>query len=227
MMRTLASLVLLSLAACGPLRRGGAPTVIAIDPGHPSETAAGNVVQHGTTEVHVAWVIAVSLRDELRSRGYRVVMTKQSEGQLVTNRERAEVGNRAGAAVMLRLHLDASRDSGFAVYYPDRQGTVNGDTGPSADVIERSRAAALAIHGGMAPVLAGQLKDGGVRGDSRTLVGSRQGALTGSIYSAIPAVLVEMATLSNARDAAFITSATGHALMVKALADGVSAFTRP
>src|SRR5687768_1097759 len=152
MIRTLASLVLLALAACGPLRRGGTPTVIAIDPGHPSETAAGNVVQHGTTEVHVAWVIAVSLRDELRTRGYRVVMTKQSEGQLVTNRERAEIGNRAGAAVMLRLHLDASRDSGFAVYYPDRQGTVNGDTGPSADVIERSRAAALAIHGGMAPV---------------------------------------------------------------------------
>lgn len=227
MIRALASLVLLSLAACGPLRRGGTSTVIAIDPGHPSETAAGNVVQHGTTEVHVAWVIAVSLRDELRSRGYRVVMTKQSEGQLVTNRERAEIGNRAGAAVMLRLHLDASRDSGFAIYYPDRPGTVNGDTGPSADVIERSRAAALAIHEGMALVLAGQLKDGGVRGDSRTLIGSRQGALTGSIYSTIPAVLVEMATLSNARDAAFITSAAGHALMVKALADGVSAFTRP
>ena len=227
MLKRFASLLLLALNACGPLRLGGSRPVIAIDPGHPSETAAGNVVQHGTTEVHVAWVIAVSLRDELRTRGYRVVMTKQSEGQLVTNRERAEVGNRAGAAVMLRLHLDASRDSGFAVYYPDRQGTVNGDTGPSADVIERSRAAALAIHGGMAPVLAGQLKDGGVRGDSRTLVGSRQGALTGSIYSTIPAVLVEMATLSNARDAAFITSAAGHALMVKALADGVSAFTRP
>jgi N-acetylmuramoyl-L-alanine amidase len=227
MLKRFASVLLLALSACGPLRLGGGRPVIAIDPGHPSETAAGNVVQHGTTEVHVAWVVAVALRDELRSRGYRVVMTKQSEGQLVTNRERAEIGNRAGAAVMLRLHLDASRDSGFAVYYPDRQGTVNGDTGPSADVIERSRVAALAIHAGMAPVLSGHLKDGGVRGDSRTLVGSRQGALTGSIYSKIPAVLVEMATLSNARDAAFVTSAAGHALMVRALADGVSAFMRP
>ncbi|HYC53306.1 MAG TPA: N-acetylmuramoyl-L-alanine amidase [Gemmatimonadaceae bacterium] len=224
MLKRLASLALLVLAACGPLRLGGARTVIAIDPGHPSETAAGNVVQYGTTEVHIAWVTALALRDELRRRGYDVVLTKDSESQLVTNRERAEIGNRARAAVMIRLHLDASRDSGFALYYPDRQGTVNGDTGPTAEVIARSREAADAVHRGMAPVLAGHLKDGGVRGDSRTLVGSRQGALTGSIYSKLPAVLIEMATLSNARDAAFVKSDEGRRLLVRAIAEGVTRF---
>jgi N-acetylmuramoyl-L-alanine amidase len=65
------------------------------------------------------------------------------------------------------------------------------------------------------------LKDGGVRGDSRTLVGSRQGALTGSIFSEVPVVLVEMVVLSNARDAAFIKSASGQALMARAIADGI------
>ena len=218
-------IALAMLSACGPLRRGSERPVIALDPGHPSETAAGNVVQHGTTEVHIAWVVAVQLRDALRARGYDVVMTKQSETQLVTNRERAEIGNRAKAVLMLRLHLDASSDSGFALYYPDRQGTVNGDTGPSPDVITRSRQAAIAVHAGMAPILSGHLKDGGVRGDSRTLVGSRQGALTGSIYSEIPAVLVEMATLSNARDAAFMKSEEGQELMVRALIRGIEGVT--
>ena len=74
----------------------------------------------------------------------------------------------------------------------------------------------------MSEMLRGHLKDGGVRGDSRTLVGSRQGALTGSIYSRIPAVLVEMVTLSNARDAGFIKRDDGQKLMARAIADGVA-----
>lgn len=215
---------MLLLAACSPLRRASPRPVIAVDPGHPSETAAGNVVQNGTTEVQMAWRVALLLRDELRARGYDVVLTKQHEGQLVTNRQRAEVGNRAKAALMVRLHCDASRDSGFALYYPDRQGTVDGVTGPADDVISRSREAAMAVHAGMAPLLAGQLKDGGVRGDSRTLVGSRQGALTGSIHSRVPAVLVEMVTLSNPRDAAFIKAEEGRRLMARAIAAGIARY---
>jgi N-acetylmuramoyl-L-alanine amidase len=222
-MRFLAALALLALSsACLPGRGTGARHVVVIDPGHPSETAAGNVVQNGTTEVHIAWVVSLALRDDLRERGFHVLLTKQSESELVTNRERAEIGNRANALVMVRLHCDASTDSGFAVYYPDRQGTVDGVTGPSDEVITSSRAAARTIHTTMSSLLRGYLKDGGVRGDSRTLVGSRQGALTGSIHSRIPAVLVEMVTLSNARDAAFIKTDDGQRLMARAIADGIA-----
>lgn len=222
-MRFLAVIAVLALSsACMPGRRTGSRHIVVLDPGHPSETAAGAVVQNGTTEVHIAWVVSLTLRDELRERGFDVLLTKQSETELVTNRERAEIGNRANALVLVRLHCDASTDSGFAVYYPDRQGTVDGVTGPSDAVISGSRAAAQAIHASMSEALRGYLKDGGVRGDSRTLVGSRQGALTGSIYSRIPAVLVEMVTLSNARDAAFITSDSGQRLMARAIADGIA-----
>lgn len=222
-MRFLLVVALLGFSsACIPARGAAARSIVVIDPGHPSETAAGDVVQHGTTEVHIAWVVALALRDELRARGFEVLLTKQSESQLVTNRERAEIGNRANAMVMVRLHCDASRDSGFAVYHPDRQGTVDGVTGPAAEVIASSRAAAQIIHAAMSAALRDHLKDGGVRGDSRTLVGSRQGALTGSIHSRIPAVLVEMVTLSNPRDAEFITGDDGQRAMARAIADGVA-----
>jgi len=200
--------------------------VIAIDPGHPSEVAVGDNIQNGTSEVHVAWQVALELKRILQERGYTVVMTKSEEMQMVRNVERAEVGNRAGAALMVRLHCDASSDSGYALYYPDRVGTAEGKTGPSEDVMHRSRVAADSMHAAMAPLLAGRLKNGGVRGDSRTLVGSRQGALTGSIFSRLPVVLIEMVTLSNARDAAFITSDAGRSLMARAIADGVDRATR-
>ena len=76
----------------------------------------------------------------------------------------------------------------------------------------------------MAHLLAGKLKDGGVRGDSKTAIGGQQGALTGSIFSEVPVVLVEMVTLSNARDAAFIKDAKGQALMARAIAHGIGRY---
>ena len=145
-------------------------SVIAIDPGHPSEVSSGAEVQNGTTEVHSAWEVAQRLERLLTDRGYTVVLTKASEKQMVRNVDRAEVGNRAHAALMVRLHCDASADSGYALYYPDRPGTAEGKTGPSADVMRRSAQAAESLHAAMAPLLAGRLKNGGVRGDSKTFV---------------------------------------------------------
>lgn len=200
--------------------RADAPPVVAIDPGHPSETSAGTV-QNGVAEVQVAWQVAQKLRDSLTASGYRVVLTKSREGERVTNRERARIANEAGAAVMVRLHCDASAGSGFALYAPDRQGTVQGVTGPSAGVIARSREAAEALHAGMAGVLSGRLRDGGIHGDSRTYVGSRQGALTGSIFSRVPVVTVEMAVLTSKSDARFIASKQGQETMARAIAAGV------
>ncbi len=76
----------------------------------------------------------------------------------------------------------------------------------------------------MARMLAGKLKDGGVRGDSKTAIGSKQGALTGSVFSDVPVVLIEMVTLSNARDAAFIKQPAGQSLMAQAIAQGIARY---
>jgi N-acetylmuramoyl-L-alanine amidase len=198
--------------------------VIVIDPGHPSEVSNGATVQNGTTEVRTAWEVARRLQRLLTAHGYRVVMTKSAEREVVTNVARAEIGNRARAALVVRLHCDASADSGYAIYHPDRVATVQGRTGPSADVITRSGMAAESIHVSMSRRLMGKLKDGGVRGDSRTAIGAKQGALTGSVFSEVPVVLVEMATLSNPADARFISSAQGQSLMAQTLAEGIARF---
>jgi N-acetylmuramoyl-L-alanine amidase len=203
------------------------PPVVCIDPGHPSETSAGNVVQNGTTEVHIVWVVGLKLRALLEAEGFKVVMTKSREEQVVTNKARAMIANDAKAGLMIRLHCDASTDSGYAVYSPDRQGTVQGVTGPAQGIIQESKVAAELVHKGLASVLAGVLKDGGVRGDSKTFVGSKQGALTGSIFSQVPAVLVEMVVLSNKEDAEFIKSEAGQMKMAKAIAEGIKLYLKP
>jgi N-acetylmuramoyl-L-alanine amidase len=197
---------------------------ICIDPGHPSETSAGTSGPSGTSENHINWVIALKLQDLLQSKGATVVLTKSAEDQKVTNRRRAEIANSAGADVMIRLHCDAAPRSGFSLYYPDRQGTRYGVTGPSDGIITASRSAAQELHAGMQSVLSGVLPDRGVHGDSVTYIGSRQGALTGSIFSQVPVVTIEMCVLTVPSDERFITSASGQETMVEALAAGLGEY---
>ena len=213
----------ISGAARAAAAQGSQPTIV-IDPGHPSEVSSGAVRQNGVTEVHAAWLVATRLRRLLRAQGYHVVMTKPSERKVVTNVVRARIGNMAHAALVVRLHCDAGSDSGYAIYHPDRKGTAHGRTGPSDDVMRWSEAAAESLHVSMAQLLAGKLKDGGVRGDSKSLIGGQQGALTGSIFSDVPVVLIEMVTLTNARDAAFIRSERGQSLMAQAIARGIGRY---
>ncbi|MCS6859879.1 MAG: N-acetylmuramoyl-L-alanine amidase [Abditibacteriales bacterium] len=205
--------------------------VVCIDPGHPSEVHAGSTVQHGTTENHINWVVALKLKGLLEREGLKVVLTKNTEGEFVKNRRRAEIANNAGAELMVRLHCDhsaAGRGSGFTLYYPDRAGkSKDGDVGPSPSVCQKSEQAARILHESMASHLKGSLKDNGVKTDRQTAVGSRQGALTGSIYSRVPVVTVEMVFLSNKKDAEFIKTEEGQQKMAQALADGIVRFVNP
>lgn len=206
-----------------------ARTIVCIDPGHPSEVASGKNVQNGTSENRTNWAVATKLRDELEARGYEVVMTKESEDELVSNKARALVANHASASLMIRLHCDASASRGFAIYYPDRQGRAkDGTKGPGPSVIEESRRAAEAVHAGLAEGLKDALEDNGVRTDFQTKVGRDQGgALTGSIFSEVPVVTIEMVVLSNDSDAEFIKTEEGQRRMAEAIAKGVERYVGP
>jgi N-acetylmuramoyl-L-alanine amidase len=54
--------------------------------------------------------------------------------------------------------------------------------------------------------------------DLATAIGAKQGALTGSIYSQIPVLLVELCVLTNPKDEAFILSSKGRRSLAGALA---------
>ena len=206
----------------------GAAPVVCLDPGHPSEINSGRAVQHGVTELDMNWQVSQKLAAILeRQYGVKVVMTRTARDRMTTNQERAEVANAHKAALFLRLHCDTGKGSGFTVYYPDRQGKKQGQVGPPVAVLAASRQAAQAIHAGLAQGLGGQLKDNGARSESGTYIGRKQGALTGSIFSLVPVVTVEMVFLSNQADAAFIKSPAGQEQMAQALARGVMKFLQP
>jgi N-acetylmuramoyl-L-alanine amidase len=196
---------------------------VCLDPGHPSENNDGGELTNGLREVTVNWEVAVLLRRELEGDGFTVVMTKESESQFITNKDRAEIANRAQADLLLRLHADAGKATGFTVYYPRKQGTAHGVTGPGADVLRSSKSAAQAFHAAFAQALRGQLKDNGLRGDEQSFIGGKQGALTGSIFSKVPTILVEMIFLTTLQDAQWIKQSSNKEVMAQAIAQGVRA----
>lgn len=196
-----------------------APT-ICLDPGHPSEVGSGTAGK-SISEVKAVWLVAVELKKLLVDAGYQVVMTKSKETQMVRNRRRSEIANAAKADLMLRLHCDSANESGLATFYPARKGTAEGVTGPSDSVMKSSAALANPFHRAVMSVLKGSLKDRGVRTEQMTAIGAKQGALTGSIFSKVPVLLVEMAVLNQPEDNKFMASAKGRALLAKALLAGV------
>lgn len=209
-------------AVLQPLPLELAGKTICIDPGHPSETSPGTKGRL-ITENRANWLVALKLKALLEQMGARVVMTKSSENEMVTNRRRAEIANAANADLMIRLHCDAAPSPGLAVFYPDRQGTTAGVTGPSQSVRERSRRAAQAFYPAVMAALQGEIRGRGIKGDSATYVGGRQGALTGSIFSQVPVLTVEMVVLTIPSDEAFIAAERGQNMMAAALAKGIAA----
>ena len=204
---------------------GLAGKVICIDPGHPSETSDGTRGPK-ITEMRANWLVALKLKALLVAQGVRVVMTKSAEKEKVVNRRRAEISNAAGASLMIRLHCDSAGGPGLAVYYPDRQGTKFGVTGPSKTVIASSRRAAQAFYPVVIAALRGKIGGKGIHGDSGSYIGAKQGALTGSIFSKVPVFTVEMAVLTQKHDDDFMASDAGQSAMAKALVAGLAAVVK-
>ncbi|MFN8139601.1 MAG: N-acetylmuramoyl-L-alanine amidase [Fimbriimonadales bacterium] len=208
-------------AAIGLTLIAQAPFRICIDPGHPSELNDAFHLTNGISENWVNWQVSLLLKKELEKiGGFSIKFTKTAEKELVKNRRRAEIANEFGAQLLLRIHADAGPGSGFTIYYPKQKGTTQGTTGPSEEVIRRSGIAATAFHEALATSLKGILKDNGIKGDILSNIGSKQGALTGSIFSKCPVMMVEMCFLTNKKDAAWIKEPQNRTVMAKALAAG-------
>ncbi len=196
---------------------------VCIDAGHPSEVNSGTTLSNGLKEVTICWQVALLLKQKLLNAKIKVVMTKSSEMQYVTNKRRAEIANSAEADLMVRIHADAGNGSGFTTYYPRKQGTKFGTTGPTLSVIKQSENVAKIFHPAFAKNLKGELKDLGMHGDEKTFHGSKQGALTGSIFSKVPVLLVEICFLTNKKDADWIRQPKNREKMATALASGILA----
>ena len=232
------ALLVAAPTAAARAERPLAGRVIAIDPGHNGGNwANGGAIAHevwagthykpcdtfGTRtasdyrEAAHNWDVALRLRDLLRARGARVVLTRSSNagvGPCIT--ERAAVGNRARADAAISIHADGAEDDelrGFHVIVPTRV------QGQSARMVSRSHTLGIAIRDalrdhGPTPVSNYQGTDGIVaRSD-----------LGGLNLSTVPKVFTEIGNMRSSLDAPILESPAGRQQEAEAIAIGLTRF---
>jgi N-acetylmuramoyl-L-alanine amidase len=187
------------------------PMVVVIDPGHqaaanydqepvgPGSTTTKAKVSSGTASVNTgapesALVLAVGLklRDALEAYGIEAVMTRTAQEVDVSNVERAQIANQAGADLFVRVHADGSTDSsvnGVLVLYPASIAGWTDDIGAQS-----TRAATLALQELVAAT--------GAR--SRGL--SARSDLAGFNWSDVPVFLPEIGLMTNPTEDALLAT---------------------
>jgi len=187
--------------------------VVVIDPGHqakadssrepigPGSTQTKAKVSSGTRSVNtgspeseLVLAVALKLRNELEARGIQVVMTRTTQDVNISNSQRAQIANEAGADLFVRIHADGANDAsinGILMLYP---AIIVGWTDDIA--AESKRAAQLALEY--------LLLETGAH--DRGLIARDD--ITGFNWSDVPVILPEIGLMTNpAEDALLATPA--------------------
>lgn len=165
--------------------------------------AAGN----SQTEEALNLAVAQMAQDALESLGAQVVMTRQTNEATVSNIERAQIANEAGADLCIRIHADGSEDS--SVYGMSMQVPSGSLLGTPSIEAPSAQAAEIILHA--------VTEATGARNRGLT----QRSDLTGFNWSEVPCILLEMGFLSNADEDAKLAQTEYRQQIAAGIAEGV------
>ena len=162
-------------------------------------------------EYEINLEVALKLKTELEGRGYKVVMTRTTHDVKISNIERAQIANKAGADIMIRIHandIKGSSITGVLCYGP-------GSKNPylSSAVIKGGQRLATLLRDYQAAAT-GQRKLGNLYNND----------MTGINWCQMPCTIVEMGFMSNRTEDLALASPSFQAKIAKGLANGVDAY---
>lgn len=160
-----------------------------------------------TPEYLINMAVAVKLKESLENRGYTVKMTKTSNLQIPGNIERAQIGNKENASLVIRIYADSNENpsvKGASVLIPE---AVNENTRTIKDSSARYGAIIL-------DTLAKE-----VSMQNKGLI--KRSDITEFNWSKVPIVLVQMGFLSNPEEDKLLNTASYQDKIAKALSDGI------
>ena len=152
---------------------------------------------------------SLKLKHILESRGYKVLMTRESHDVNISNMERAIFANENNADMVVRIHADGSNDSGVTgacILIPSKDGQY------TSGIFSDSSECAKYVNENM--------KNNGFKVNGIF----ERSDLTGFNWSKVPVVLVEMGFMSNYTEDQNMASPQYQEKMMKCIADGLDQY---
>ncbi len=198
-----------SLTPPGPGRSLAGSTVV-IDPGHGGSAEPGAIGPTGLIEKDVNLDVALRTAEYLRQKGANVVMTRDSDVYMDLY-PRPEIANQLNAAVFVSIHMNSATISsahGTSTYYVRPDKVYNGSEHLLNEGISLAEKVQKSLLSGLG------LYDRGVLNDNFAVLRGAQ----------MPAILVEVAFISNAREESLMKTDTFKDNAARAIAEGVAAY---
>jgi N-acetylmuramoyl-L-alanine amidase len=154
--------------------------------------------------------VSMLLKAELARRGINVTMTRETHDVDISNKQRADMANEAGAALVVRIHADGDASAstkGFSILYPSA-------AQPAVKPIAAESKQAASF------LLAGMQQATGQKG--RGL--SARDDLSGFNWSKVPVALVEIGFMTNPEEDELMSEAAYQQKLAMGIADGIEQF---
>lgn len=163
----------------------------------------------GLSEYELTLAVSLKLRDELKARGYQVVMVRETHDVDISNAERAAIANASGD-IFLRIHANGSDDSsvsGALTMAPSSNNPYVSNISSQCQKLSEDILQAFCQATGA--------KNRGV---------SITDSMSGINWCTIPVTIVEMGFMSNPTEDASMASEDYQNAMVNGIANGVDTY---